>query len=261
MKMLQIVASAAALSLGASAFAAPVTVDFSSTESVRGLDSFTGTAVYDSTSDKLTIDITNTSKAPLTAFAFDTEAGDKATYERAKKSPWKNEPNKKGVVNAKPFGKYDAGAAVNGTWGSLAGKKGLAAGASEVFVFDITGTNASTLTTTDFFSDTSKPEIVATFAGIRHHKPDRAGGVGHAVIADSVTPPGGSTPAPGGAPILSVTPPIVVTPPGKTVTPPATGGTGSVSAVPLPAAAPAGLAMLGMMGLVGVVRRVRARMG
>ena len=174
MKRIHALAALATLALGAGAFAGPVTYDFSSTESLHGRASFTGSAVYDNTNDTLTFDITNTSKGALTAFAFEAPKGDAAKFVRPAGSSFKDDRNKKDIVNAAPYGKYEGGAAVNGKWGSTAAKKGLAAGQSETFVFDVTGSNASSLTTADFFNDT-KAEVVAHFAGFKGHKQDKAG--------------------------------------------------------------------------------------
>src|SRR6185437_270998 len=143
MKTLRTLVAAVALAAGGSAFAGPVEVDFSSTTSQKGLGSFSGTAFYDSTAHTLTIDLTNTSAGRLTAFAFEVENGDAAKYERpGKHAHWKDGRNRKDLIKAKPFGIYEAGAAVNGKWGFTG--KGIKAGGEGVFVFDVTGPDAST---------------------------------------------------------------------------------------------------------------------
>jgi hypothetical protein len=256
MKTLRTLALAVAIGTGGNAFAGPVEVDFNSTTSQKGLGSFSGTAFYDNTAHTLTIDLTNTSAGKLTAFAFEVEPGDAAKYERpGKHAPWRDDRNHKEIVKAKPFGNYEAGAAVNGMWGSLAAKKGIAAGGSGVFVFDVTGANVGTLTTADFFTGT-KPEIVASFAGFKHHKTDRAGGFGHVVVTTTTTTTIVNPIIIPDTPIFPGNPtgPVITVPIGPTVKPPVQGGP---SAVPLPAAAPAGLAMLALIGLVGFARKFR----
>jgi hypothetical protein len=126
------------------------------------------------------------------------------------------------------------------------------------------------LTTANFFNDT-KPEIVASFAGFKHHKTDRAGGFGHVVtntmtttivtpgITSTITPvtPAGTPTSTPGGPILKVDPPIIVTVPITPVIKPAPSG--GPSAVPLPPAAPAGLAMLTLIGLTALVKKLRGK--
>jgi hypothetical protein len=257
MNRMHTLAAAAVLALGTSAFAGPVEFDFNSTQSVKNKGSFTGTASYDNTTDQLTLDITNTSKGALTAFAFEVEKGDSAKFERPALSKWKDERNHKGLIKAPPYGTFEGGAAVNGRWNSTAGKLGIPSGQTEVFVFDITGANASSLTTGDFFTG-SKPQIVASFTGFKgsHFKYDRASGFGSAVktnTTNSTTPSGTSI-----TPILTIQPPPVN---GGPISSPITGPVGGSSvAVPLPAAAPAGFAMLGLFGVLRIVRRIRGMM-
>lgn len=263
MNRIHTLAAAAVLALGTSALAGPVEVDFSSTQSVKGKASFSGTASYDNTTDQLTLDITNTSKGDLMAFAFEVEKGDSAKFDRPAKSKWRDERNHKDLINAPPYGTYEAGAAVNGRWNSTAGKLGIASGKTEAFAFDITGANASSLTTADFFTG-SKPEIVASFTGFKksHFTFDRASGFGSVVETNSITgstTPSGTTPS-GAAitPILTIQPPPIN---GGPISTPITGPIGGNSvAVPLPAAAPAGLAMFALFGVVRIVRRIRGMM-
>jgi hypothetical protein len=257
MNTLRTLAAAAVVALGTSAVAGPVEVDFSSSQTLHGKGSFSGTAFYDDTTEKLTLNITNTSKGALTGFAFEVEKGDAAKYERPSHSHWRDERNHKGMINATPFGKYQGGAAVNGHWGSTAVKAGLAAGHTGTYVFDITGANASSLTTGDFFTGT-KPEIVASFTGFKksHYQNDRAGGFGKVVIPTvTTTTVTSNTPTGNTNPVLNLQPPPIIGGPiAKPISGPVTGGG---NAVPLPPALPAGLAMLGVFAVVKFVRRIR----
>ncbi|MDB5172556.1 MAG: hypothetical protein JWN51_1329, partial [Phycisphaerales bacterium] len=200
MNVTRTLAAAAALALATSAFAGTSSVNFQSDTSLKGLGSFNGVASYDQSSDKLTLTLTNDvagKKGALTAFAFNTPAGDKAKYERGVHDKWKNEPNKKGVINAKPFGKYAAGAGVGGVWGSSNAKAGIAPGATRSFVFDITGSNASSLTAADFFNGPAMKQIVASFAGFKKGKTDRVGGI-MVVTNNSLISPNNNTTTTGG---------------------------------------------------------------
>lgn len=244
MKRMQLIAAAATLALGGSFVSAGATsVDFKSDMSLKGLGAFTGTASYDNSTDKLTITLDNTSatKSVITGFAFDIAGDDKAKFERPLHSHWKDDRNHKGIVNAKPLGNYEAGAALGGKFSHGASKLGIAMGAEKTFVFDVTGTDASTLTASDFFAGPATKQLVANFAGFRHHKTDKAGG---AMIASNITIPGGIT-------IPITDPPLIIKTGGGggdgVILPPTDKG-GGATAVPLPPAAYSGLAMLGLLG-------------
>ena len=221
-------AIAALVALGVRpALAGVTTVDFTSDTSLHHLAAFDGKATYDSTTGKLTIDVHNTTATGgfLTSLALDA-TGPTAAYEAAAGSGISDLRNKKGIVNASPFGKYHAGAGTNGKWNSPGGAShGVAAGSSENFVFDVSGPTASSLTVADFLNPgKTGQEIVATFKKLAHHRGDRAG----AVMSGAVTTLGsGNSTTPPGQPVFD---PVLIPPP----TPP--GGNLQTSAVPVPPA-------------------------
>src|SRR5690348_12532566 len=137
MRCLKLITAAAALALGSSlAFAGTTTVDFHSTSSLKGLGAFTGTASYDDATDKLTLTLENTSatKSVITGFAFDLTSPDKAKAEKI--GHWKDDRSHNGIVKAKPYGNYEAGAALGGKFSHPASKLGIATGTEKTFVFD-----------------------------------------------------------------------------------------------------------------------------
>ena len=270
-------AAAAMLALGASYVSAGTTsVNFTSDTSLKHLGSFAGTATYDSTAGKLTLVVQNTTPTAtggfLTAFAFDVAGDSVAKYEdpdgghKPNTNGFDDIRNKKGVVNAAPFGKYEAGAGLDGKWLPGGFKRGIAAGASQTFVFDVTGTGASSLNVGDFFSGGNTGlNIVASFKGIKHGRIDRAGGVSSGTITsldsitgnpgDNTTPTGGNTDGNNnGSQGSNLPPPIDGTPPG--IIPPG-GNNGGTTAVPVPAAAWTGLTTFALIGLAAARRKFR----
>jgi hypothetical protein len=227
MRALAIAAFVALLSK--SAPAGITTVDFTSDTSLHHLGQFDGTAIYDSSTDKLTVDVHNTTASStggfLTALALDA-SGPTAKYEATAGSGILDLRNNKGIVNAPPFGKYHAGAGVNGKWNSgMSASHGIAAGNSASFVFDVTAPGASSLTVADFLTPgKTGQEIVATFRKLKHHRADRAG----AVMSDAVTIVGsGGAITPSGQPSFD---------PGPIDTNPGSGPGPQTSAVPVPPA-------------------------
>ena len=273
--------AAAALALGGSFAAAGTTsVNFASDVSQRHLGSFAGTATYDSAAGKLTLVVQNTTGLArggfITAFAFDVAGSSVAKYEdpdgghKPNTNGFDDIRNKKGIVNAAPFGKYEAGAGLDGKWMPGAPKRGIAAGASESFIFDVTGAGASSLTVADFFSGgKSGLNIVATFRGMKHNQADRAGGImsGSVTTLESLTTngtTGGTTGGtdPGSQPSI-LPPPIDSLPPGNgtppgNVAPPGDNNGGGPTAVPVPAAAWTGLITFALIGLGALRRKARA---
>jgi hypothetical protein len=247
--------SAAALALAASVASAGTTsVNFQSDSNLRGLGTFDGTASYDSSAAKLTLTLDNTSatKSVITGFAFDITGSDTAKLEQVSHDKWKDDAHK-GVIKAKPFGSYEAGAALNGKFGFGASKKGIAGGSEKTFVFDVHGADAANLTVADFFSGPANKEIVASFAGFKHHKTDRAAGAMSSAITDGTTTNNNNNNTNLVFPVID--PPVVKGNDG----PPNLGtgnNNGGATAVPLPPAAWAGIITL--LGILALRRKLRA---
>ena len=278
-------AAAAMLALGGSfASAGTTSVNFVSDTSQKHLGSFAGTATYDSTAGKLTLVVQNTTPTAtggfLTAFAFDVAGSPVAKYEdpdgghKPNTNGFDDIRNKKGIVVASPLGKYEAGAGLDGKWMPGGPKRGIASGASETFVFDVTGAGASSLNVGDFFSGgKSGLNIVASFKGMKHGRIDRAGGVTSGVISsldfvagsgggNTPTGTGGSTTGTGdntggnGSQGSVLPPPIDGVPPG--IIPTGGNNGGGTTAVPVPAAAWTGLVTFALIGLVAARRKIRS---
>jgi hypothetical protein len=242
------VACGAAL-LTASAVKAGVTsVTFASDTSVHNLAQFQGTAVYDSSTGKLSITVENTTSDKkggfLTAIAL-SAGGPTATFEDASpataaKSKFDDLRNKNGVVKAAPYGKFDAGAGIANQWNSNKGAgHGVAAGSGNTFVFDVTTANASSLDVMDFLSaGKSGEEVVASFRKLSHHHNDRAGATTTGKMITMTDSNG----------ITNQNLPIGET--GLLPLEPSDRGPASVSAVPLPPAAYMGAVTIGIFAML-----------
>ena len=253
-----------AVALGASlastsvALAGTSVVDFTSSTSVRGLGSFSGTASLDSSTDLLTIVMDNTSsKGYLYGLAFDLEAG-----EKAKDVTNDGKHGFKGVgkhgVKVTPYGKYEAGAMDSGS-----NRHAIAANASKTFMFQISGA-ASDLTAFDLLDNPRGESMVATFRGFHHGQKDHAG-------ADVVIPPAAPSvinDSPAIDPLATSSGTIIQTKSSGTTTGGSSGGksTGGGTlpgdggttpmAVPLPSAACSGITMLALMASVSAKRKL-----
>ena len=270
------VLAAAVLALGGTYAAAGTTsVNFASDVSQHHLGSFAGTATYDSTAGKLTLVVQNTTATAkggfLTAFAFDIAGNSVAKYEdpagghKPNTNGFDDIRNKKGIVNATPFGKYEAGAGLDGKWLPGGVKRGIAAGASDTFVFDVTGTGASSLTVADFFSGGKTGlNLVASFKGMKHNRTDRAGGMmsGAVTNLDSLATGGsiggdtGGNNTGNGSNGSNLPPSIDNLPPGNGI-PPGDNNGGGTTAVPVPAAAWTGLTTFALIGIGALLRKIR----
>lgn len=264
------ITAAALLALGGSfASAGTTTVNFTSDVSQKHLGSFAGRAAYDSSAGKLTLVVQNTTAVAtggyLTAFAFDVTGNSLAKYEdpdgghKPNTNGFDDIRNKKGFVNASPFGKYEAGAGLDGKWMPGAPQRGIAAGQSQTFVFDVTGSGASSLSVADFFSGgKSGLNLVSSFKRMKHGRIDRAGGVMSGTVTTIVAPlqMGGDTP-PGSDSLPAILPPPTdngtppMVPPGEIA--------GRPTAVPVPAAAWTGLTTFALIGLGAARRKILAK--
>src|SRR5688500_7875206 len=184
-------AAVAALALGTAlasgASAATSAVNFTSDPSTtkRKLGAYHGTATYDDAAGTLTVTTTNDStggRGALTGFAFNVKDAGRGRYmdldvagtrgdEDAYDDLFRKKPKK-----LKPFGVYDAGAAVNGKWGGGGAKRGIAAGQSKTFIFGVQNAGEG-LNALDLLTNGNGPSIVAAFGGFRGGKKDQVGGL------------------------------------------------------------------------------------
>lgn len=252
MKTARLFIAAAALSLAPSlALAGTSTANIQSDTSIHNLGSFTGAVTYDNVAETLTFSLDNTSAGKLTGFAFDITGDNTASFDKVKGSAWKDDRNHKGVVIANPYGNYEGGAALHGKFG--ANGKGIAAGATQSFVFKVSGPTASTLTAADFVSGPGNTQVVASFAGFKHGKTDRVGGILSTGTQNNTTT-NTTTNNLAGNPLGNNDPGSNIRPEMLLLLPPPT------HAVPLPSAAWSGLMTLAAIGLFPILRRLRAKL-
>jgi hypothetical protein len=172
-------------------------------QGLTGLGFYKGTLEYTDTDAghaALTVTLTNSSPAAnggyLTGFAFN-DPGNKITGVKLT-GPAKfgllGGPNFDHGINAAPFGHFDIGAAVGGSFeGGGNPGPGIGVGQTRTFVFSLTGTALNTLTVQSFVHDLSvgpgdgegdKP-FVARFRGFKDGGSDK---VPDSVVHDSPEP-------------------------------------------------------------------------
>jgi len=138
------------------AAAGTVSLTSNSAGSTSNLGAFTGTMTYDDVST-LTITLNNTTPAGggyITGFLFNIDGSATATLTPSPTGSFLNLTS--GDLDGSPFGTFDAGAALGGNFlGGGSPNSGIAVGAGATFVFNVTGTDASSLTVNDFISELS----------------------------------------------------------------------------------------------------------
>lgn len=185
--------------------AAPATADIvhftadqtNSTENT-GVD-FNGSVEYDfigGTSGQLTISLTNTTDPViggfLTGFVFNINSTDPSASAVLDAT---SNPNFIGMqnVSGSPFGMFDAGAAVDGNFeGGGSPADGLAIGETGTFVFDLSASDAFSLTAMSFLTGPNEFNFIVRMRGV---------GVGG---EDSDKVPVVVTPAPGALALLAL---------------------------------------------------------
>lgn len=183
MKVLPTAAVAAALVAAGTATADTVMIESDTSASSSGLGAFTGQLDWSflgGTSGVLTVSLTNTS-APanggyLTAFLFNIDSIDPLASAVLTASSDNDFVNITGNgLNGNPFGNpYDAGAGIGGQFeggGNPSG--GLAVGASGVFVFTVTATDASTLSAASFLNGPYQYDFIVRFRGFEDGGSDK----------------------------------------------------------------------------------------
>lgn len=172
----------AILGLASASFAGPVNIQADMGNSTEGLGNFTGTVEYTftgGTTGSLVVELTNTSAASnggyLVAFLFNinsSDAGASATLSSTTDADFENITGD--GLNGAPFGIFEAGAGLNGTFlGGGNPAPGIAVGATETFTFDVVASDASTLDTMDFLSGSSEFDFVVRFRGFEDGGSDK----------------------------------------------------------------------------------------
>lgn len=139
--------------------------------STEGLGAFEGTLEYiaqTATTGVLTVSLTNTSPAEnggrITGFVLridSVDTGASATLDSATHAFVDL-----GTGSASPFGAFDAGAALGGSWnGGGNPNGGIAVGATGVFTFDIFASDAASLTAGSFISEGEPYAMVVRLRG------------------------------------------------------------------------------------------------
>jgi len=173
---------AGVLGVSAAAYAGPVNIQADMGNSTEGLGDFTGTVEYTFTGGNtgtLVVELTNTSNVAnggyLVAFVFNinsSDAGASATLSSTTDGDFLNITGS--GLEAPPFGTYEAGAGLNGTFlGGGSPIPGIAVGATETFTFDVVASDASTLDTMDFLSGSSDFDFVVRFRGFENGGSDK----------------------------------------------------------------------------------------
>ncbi|MFI4881496.1 MAG: hypothetical protein ACIAQU_02800 [Phycisphaerales bacterium JB064] len=146
---------------------------------------FSGTLEYNFVSGsmgELKVSLTNDTPGSvggfLTGFLFRADAVSNASFVSSTQSGM----TFTGAGSAAPFGSYDGGAAVGGSFlggGNPSG--GLAVGQSGMFVFNVTSATAATLSANDFLGSLTEPGFVVRFRGLTDGGSDKVPG-GYQVV-------------------------------------------------------------------------------
>lgn len=201
MSVISIVALGVASALPATAGASVATFRANTLSSTEMLGNYVGTVSYTSntaTTGTVTFQLINISPSSnggyITGLVFNIPGSDtsaSASLLSATPSSFTDTgPNE----SASPFGIFDAGAALGGSFlGGGSPIPGIAVGATGTFVFAITSAVAATITADDFVPTFGSPGIVVRFRGFQDGGSDKVPGIGEPPI-----------PAPGAAATLAL---------------------------------------------------------
>lgn len=175
----------AALGASSAVIAGPVNIQADTGNSTQGLGDFTGTVEYTFTGGNtgtLVVELTNTSEASnggfLVAFVFRINSSDgsaSATLASTTNAAFLNITGD--GLNGAPFGMYDAGAGLNGSYlGGGNPSPGIGVGETDTFSFDIVATDASTLDTMDFLTGSGGFDFLTRFRGFEDEGSDKVPG-------------------------------------------------------------------------------------
>ena len=169
----------------ASATMTTVMIQSNTAGSTEGLGRFTGSLSYTGdtlNTGTLTIVLSNTNTPAqggyITGLVFNIPSSDSAAVTQLAATSVSGFQNLGPSAPASPFGSYDAGAALGGSWlggGSPTG--GIAVGHSGTFTFQITAADASAFTASSFLASGSSPSPLVRFKGFANGGSDKVPGV------------------------------------------------------------------------------------
>lgn len=158
----------------------PVVSD--SANSTEGLGYFTGTVDYTPGTGVLVISLTNDAQTAaggkITGFLFNIGGVDFAASAALSISTFASFQNT-GLNSAAPFGSLDAGAALGGSFlGGGSPNPGIAIGQTGVFTFQVTASDAASLSAIDFVDGTAADvDFVVRFRGFDNGGSDKVPGI------------------------------------------------------------------------------------
>lgn len=175
MKALFALTGAAALALASTASADFVNIS-SGGYGIEGLGAFTGSVSY--AAGVLTITLTNDQSSAdggkITALAFNINGDASAVLTSSSYAPFADLGHS---VAASPFGTFEAGAGMGGSWlGGGSPNAGIARGDTGTFVFAISGAAAATLHAADFVTDGDGIDFAVRFRGFANGGSDKTAG-------------------------------------------------------------------------------------
>lgn len=175
MKSLFAFTGAAVLALASNASADFVNIS-SGGYGIEGLGAFSGTVSY--AAGVLTISLTNDQSSAdggkITALAFNINGNASAVLTSATYGAFADLGNS---VAASPFGTFEAGAGMGGSWlGGGSPNAGIARGDTGTFIFAISGAGAGSLTAADFVTDGDGIDFAVRFRGFDNGGSDKTAG-------------------------------------------------------------------------------------
>lgn len=182
MRLASVLTGAAALAAGT--FATSVSADVVNISSlgfgIEGLGSFSGSIGY--ASNVLTISLTNdlasAAGGKITGLVFNIDGNATASLASTTYASFADLGTS---PSAAPFGTFEAGAAMGGSWlGGGSPNAGIARGATGVFTFNVTGADAGSLTASSFIGG-SGVNFAVRFRGFEGGGSDKT--AGHVVPA------------------------------------------------------------------------------
>ena len=178
MRLASVLTGAAALAAGT--FATSVSADVVNISSlgfgIEGLGSFSGSIGY--ASNVLTITLTNdlasAAGGKITGLVFNIDGNATASLASTTYASFADLGTS---PSASPFGTFEAGAAMGGSWtGGGSPNAGIARGATGIFTFNVTGAGAGSLTASSFITGGNGVNFAVRFRGFDNGGSDKTAG-------------------------------------------------------------------------------------